>query len=103
MELPTQAGLAEILQGLGRTTTPERLLEPSPFLVRGHGRGARTRRLCADVDELCAGVDELHDSRFDGGVVGELAAVRERVGRQVDDAHPERQVMTACARVLVHR
>ena len=57
------------------------------LLLGGDGRGARRRAGAANVEHVCAEPREPLGVRSCGGQRAELAAVREGVGRRVEDAH----------------
>ena len=72
------------------------------LLLHRHRRAAADRGLPADVEHVGAGGDERGRARVQ---VGEVAAVGERVGRRVDDAHQQRraaELQLATARAQPH-
>jgi hypothetical protein len=80
----------------------ERFFEPGPFLVCGERRGAGARGFCAEIDELRAGGMETRDALLDAFRRRQLAAVAEGIGREVHDAHPERQMPATLACDIEH-
>src|SRR5438128_2228100 len=60
-----------------------------PLLIEGNRRSSRSRRFAADVDDVGTFFNHLSCLSERRIRAKELAAVRERVGRDVEDSHDE--------------
>jgi hypothetical protein len=63
--------------------------EPPQFLASVYALRPRSRRLGADVDDVCSLTLHLHGASHGRVRICEVAAIGERVGRDVQDAHDQ--------------